>query len=120
MSILFSINSLSLDSHHENPTLTHMSKNQILENITIDKLIFGGKGLATAPDGRKIIISGGCIPGSVVNIRVLKAKKSHYEGQQLDVVKQSPMEVKLPEGFQLYGGAKWLTIRYEDQLKIKE
>lgn len=55
-----------------------------------------------------------------MNVRVLKAKKSHYEGQQLDVVKKSPIEVPLPEGFQLYGGAKWLTIGYEDQLKIKE
>jgi hypothetical protein len=34
-----------------------MPKNDIIENIQIEKLIFGGKGLATAPDGRKIIIS---------------------------------------------------------------
>ena len=97
-----------------------MTKNQILENLTIDKLIFGWKWLATASDGRKVIITGGCIPGSVVNVRVLKAKKSHYEAQQLDVVKKSPIEVPLPEGFQLYGGAKWLTIGYKDQLAIKE
>ncbi len=55
-----------------------------------------------------------------MNVRVLKAKKSHYEAQQLDVVKKSPIEVPLPEGFQLYGGAKWLTIGYPDQLAIKE
>ncbi len=36
------------------------------------------------------------------------------------VVKSSPIEVPLPEGFQMYGGAKWLTIGYEDQLQIKE
>lgn len=34
-----------------------MKKNEILENIRIDKLIFGGKGLAIAPDGRKIIVT---------------------------------------------------------------
>lgn len=34
-----------------------MKKNDILENIHIDKLIFGGKGLALAPDGRKIIVA---------------------------------------------------------------
>ena len=55
-----------------------------------------------------------------MNIRILKARKSHYEGQQLDVVAKSPIEIDLPEGFQLYGGAKWLTIGYEDQLRIKE
>lgn len=96
-----------------------MSKNEILANITIEKLIFGGKWLATAPDGRKIIITGGCIPGSLVDLRILKAKKSHYEAQELRIVKKSPMEVPLPDGFQMYGGAKWLTIGYEDQLNIK-
>lgn len=96
-----------------------MSKNEILTNITIEKLIFGGKWLATATDGKKIIITGGCIPESVVDLRILKSKKSHYEAQELRVVKKSPLEVPLPEGFQMYGGAKWLTIGYADQLKIK-
>ena len=87
-----------------------MSKNEILSNIKIEKLILGGKGLGIAPDGRKIIISGGCIPGSIVDIRILKERKSHFEGQQIQVVKKSPIEIPLPEGFQMYGGAKWLTI----------
>lgn len=97
-----------------------MPKNQILENITIDKLIFWWKWLWVAPDGRKIIITGGCIPQSIVNVRVLKERKSHYEGQELQVIKKSPLEIPLQKWHQLYGGAKWLTIRYEDQLKIKE
>ncbi len=96
-----------------------MKKQDILPSIRIDKLIFGGKGLGTAPDGKKVIITGGCIPESIVNVRILKVRSSHYEGQQLDVVKKSPLEVDVPAGFQLYGGAKWLTIRYEDQLRIK-
>jgi 23S rRNA (uracil1939-C5)-methyltransferase len=96
-----------------------MSKNEILENIRVDKLIFWGKWLGIAPDGRKIIISWGVIPWSIIHIRVLKARKSHYEWQQIDVVKKSPIEIPLPEGFQMYGGAKWLTIWYEDQLRIK-
>jgi tRNA/tmRNA/rRNA uracil-C5-methylase (TrmA/RlmC/RlmD family) len=35
------------------------------------------------------------------------------------VVKKSPIEVPLPDGFQMYGGAKWLTIDYAEQLRIK-
>lgn len=54
-----------------------------------------------------------------MDLRILKAKKSHYEAQELRIVKKSPMEVPLPDGFQMYGGAKWLTIGYEDQLNIK-
>jgi hypothetical protein len=34
-----------------------MHKHDILENITVEKLIYGGSGLATAPDGRRIIIA---------------------------------------------------------------
>ncbi len=114
-------------SHRENPynpphcnLRIFMPKNQILENITIEKLIFWWKWLGVAPDGRKVIITGGCIPQSIVNVRVLKERKSHYEGQELEVVKKSPLEVPLQEWHQLYGWAKWLTIGYEDQLKIKE
>ena len=96
-----------------------MPKNDILQSITVDKLIFWGKWLGVASDGRKVIITWGCIPGSVVDVRILKEKKSHYEWQELHVVKRSPIEVPLPAGFQMYGGAKWLTIGYPDQLAIK-
>ncbi len=97
-----------------------MKKHAILENIHIDKLIFGGKGLAVAPDGRKIIITWGVIPGSIVNLRILKVKKGYFEAQLLDTVKASPLEQKLPAHYQVYGGCKWLPIAYEEQLKIKE
>ncbi len=96
-----------------------MKKNEILENIHIDKLIFGGKGLAVAPDGRKIIITGGVIPGSVVNLRILKVKKGYFEAQLLDTVKKSALEQELPAHYQVYGGCKWLPIAYPEQLKIK-
>lgn len=42
------------------------------------------------------------------------------EAQILSVVKKSPIEKDLEPRHQMYGGAKWLTIGYEDQLKIKE
>lgn len=97
-----------------------MKKNEILESIYIDKLIFGGKGLALAPDGRKIIITGGVIPGSIVNLRILKARNSYYEAQLLGTVKASPLEQELPAHYQVYGGCKWLPIAYPEQLRIKE
>lgn len=97
-----------------------MKKNEILENIHIDKLIFGGKGLALAPDGRKILITGGVIPGSIVNLRILKVRSSYFEAQLLDTVKKSPLEQELPAHYQVYGGCKWLPIAYAEQLKIKE
>lgn len=97
-----------------------MKKNEILENILIDKLIFGGKWLALAPDGKKIIVTGGVIPGSRVNLRILKSRTNYYEAQILDTVQKSPLEQDLPAHFQVYGGCKWLPIAYPEQLRIKE
>jgi 23S rRNA (uracil1939-C5)-methyltransferase len=97
-----------------------MKKHQILENIHIEKLVFGGSGLATAPDGRRIIVTGGAIPDAIANLRILKVKKSHIEAQIVETVKKSPLEKSIPEGWQLYGGCKWLPIPYADQLRIKE
>lgn len=97
-----------------------MNKWEILENIKIEKLIFGGKWLALGPDWKKIIITGGAIPGSRVNLRILKSKSKYLEAQILDVIKKSPLEKELPIHFQVYWGCKWLPIDYSEQLKIKE
>jgi len=97
-----------------------MKKWAILENIKVEKLIFGGKWLAIGPDWKKIIITGGAIPGSIVNLRILKSKSKYLEAQVLDVVKKSPLEKELPANFQVYWGCKWLPIDYRQQLKIKE
>lgn len=97
-----------------------MKKHQILENITIEKLIFGGTGLATAEDWRKIMVSWGAIPGAIVNLRITKIKKNHIEAQIISTIVKSPIEQEIPSNWQLYGWCKWLPIPYEEQLKIKE
>ena len=96
-----------------------IKKHDTLENIRIEKLIFGGSGLATAPDGRRIIVSGGAIPEAICDLRVLKAKTNHIEAQILHTVKKSPLEQDIPSEWQLYGGCKWLPIPYPKQLEIK-
>lgn len=94
-------------------------KHDILENIHIEKLIFGWSGLATAPDGRRIIVSGGAIPDAICDLRILKSKKNHLEAQILRTVKRSPLEQDVPAQWQVYGGCKWLPIPYHNQLEIK-
>lgn len=101
-------------------SISRMKKDTILQNVRIDKLVFGGKGLAQHEDGRKIMVSGGAIPGQVVNLRVLKSKKNYLEAQIVDVVAKSPFEGELPAHYQVYGGCKWLPIEYSKQLEIKE
>lgn len=96
-----------------------LKKHHILESIVIEKLIFGGMGLALAPDGRKIIVSGGAIPKATVNLRILKVKKHHIEAQVIETVIPSPLERDIPEKWQVYGGCKWLPLPYTEQLRIK-
>lgn len=97
-----------------------MKKYDILKNITIEKLIFGWSWLATAPDGKKIIISGWAIPEAIVDLRITKVKNNRLEAQIVSTVKRSPLEKDIPKEWQLYGGCKWLMIPYEKQLEIKQ
>lgn len=103
-----------------------MKKNTILNNVTVEKLVFGGKWFARLQsenkdiDGKPIFISGWVIPGSIINIRVLKSRKDYIEGQCQEVIQKSPIEQKHPKN--IYGdqaGAMWVNIPYEEQLKIK-
>ena len=76
--------------------------------------------MGTDISGKKILISGGAIPGSIVDVRVLKNRSNRIESQLLRVVKKSPLEAVLPEKYQVYGGCRWLPIPHEKQLEMKE
>ncbi len=103
-----------------------MKKNTILENILVEKLVFGWKWFARLVsenkdiDGKAIFISGWVIPGSIVNLRILKSRKDYIEAQCQEIVKKSPIETPHPKN--IYGdqaGCGWINIPYEEQLKIK-
>ena len=104
-----------------------IKKWDILENILIEKLVFWGKGFArlshTNPeyDGRVVFVTGGAIPGTIANLRVLKKKKAFLDTQIVDIVKKSDIEIEHPTNkYGMSGGWKWINIPYEEQLKIKE
>ena len=97
-----------------------MKKHDIIPNIRIEKLIYWGSGLATLPDGMKVIVSGGAIPESMADLRIIRMKKSFIEAQIVRVVEPSPYERPIPDHWQVYGGCKWLRIPYEKQLAIKD
>jgi 23S rRNA (uracil1939-C5)-methyltransferase len=96
-----------------------MKIDKILSPLRVEKLVFSGKWLARAEDGRAVMIGGGVIPGQLVSVRVLKSRKGHLEGQLLDILEHSPLEGELPAHYQVYWGCKWLPIKYEEQLRIK-
>ena len=67
------------------------------------------------------MITGGAIPGSRVNLRLLKKKKSYYETQIVEILEKSPIELEYPNNpYGMSGGWKWINIDYSKQLEIKE
>jgi 23S rRNA (uracil1939-C5)-methyltransferase len=68
-------------------------------------------------DGKVAFITGGAVPESVVNIKIIKKRKDFYEAQIVDVIKKSPLET---ENYDLFPGAPWMNINYDEQLKIKQ
>lgn len=107
--------------------VTWIKKWDILENITIEKLVFWWKWFARLKhenpelDWSVIFVTGWAIPWIVANLRVLKKKKAFLETQILDIVKKSPIEVEHKTNkYWMSWGWKWINIPYEEQLKIKE
>ncbi len=104
-----------------------IKKNDILENILIEKLVFWWKWFSrlkhTNPDldWRVIFVNGGAIPGTIANLRVLNKKKSFIETQIIDIVKKSNLEIENHENkYGMSGWWKWINIPYEVQLDIKQ
>ncbi len=94
-----------------------LKKGQILE-LRIDKLIFGGKGLARV-NGLAIFVER-AVPGDKVRVRVFKKKKNHAEARVVELIDPSPFRVKPPCRYCGFcGGCTWQFLDYEKQLFFK-
>jgi 23S rRNA (uracil1939-C5)-methyltransferase len=60
--------------------------------VVIEKVVHGGQGLGTLPDGRKVFVWG-ALPGERVLVRVLKGKKSYAEAIVEQVIEPSNVRV---------------------------
>ena len=68
-------------------------RRQILETLTLEKIVGGGQALGTLADGRKCFVWGG-LPGETVTVRITK-KKSHFvEAIVEEVVSPSPNRIR--------------------------
>lgn len=91
-----------------------------LKGIEITSYAAEGKSIAQLEDG-KVLFVPNAIPGDVVNVRVLKNKKSWAEGKVLELVTPSKDRVEpFCEHFGVCGGCKWQMLPYEQQLKYKQ
>lgn len=87
--------------------------------LVVERLAYGGDGVAVAPDGRVVFVAGAC-PGDVVEARVEEERPRFLRARVVDVLEASPHRVEPPcEHFGTCGGCQWQHIAYDAQLEWK-
>ena len=100
-----------------------MKKGQVYEGI-VEKVDFPNKGVVRV--GEETCIVKNSLPGQKIRFSVNKVRKGKTEARLLEVLEKSPMETGAAENgtlcshFGVCGGCTYLSLAYEEQLKIKE
>lgn len=88
--------------------------------VRIEKIVFGGDGLAYLPDGKVVFIPY-TIPEEVVQIRIIKDYKDYAEAEIEKILEVSPYRRSpLCSYYGICGGCQLQHISYSYQAKIKE
>jgi len=113
--------------------MTRKRVDLLLQNVEIEAVAAEGKALAHVvlpgdeaqgennahPNGRVVFVEF-AVPGDVVDIRVIKKKKSYMEGRIERLVKPSGSRLEpFCEHFGVCGGCKWQPLPYQMQLDAK-
>jgi len=85
--------------------------------VTIEKLVHGGQGLGTLPDGRKVFVWG-ALPGERVHVRILKGKRSYAEAIVEHVIEPSKVRV-LPREENYLATSPWQIITFDAENDYK-
>ncbi len=95
-----------------------MKKGQVIEG-TVLRTDFPAKGIVETEDGLCVVKN--ALPGQRVQCAVSKARRGKAEGRLLRVLQPAPSEGAGPcPHFGLCGSCVYLSLPYEEQLKIKE
>lgn len=95
-----------------------MKKGQVLEGL-VERVDFPNKGVVTTSEGTVIVKNS--LPGQKIKLSVNKVRKGKVEARLLEVTEKSPLETGFPcSHFGICGGCTYLSLPYEEQLRIKE
>ncbi|MDE7259114.1 MAG: class I SAM-dependent RNA methyltransferase [Lachnospiraceae bacterium] len=95
-----------------------MKKGQVIEGI-VKRVDFPNKGIVETEDGTCVVKN--ALPGQKVQCSVNKVRKGKAEGRLLRILEPSALECGSPcPHFGICGGCTYLSLPYEEQLKIKE
>lgn len=95
-----------------------MKKGQILEGV-VERVDYPAKGIVKVEDETVVIKNS--IPGQKLRFMINKKRGGKAEARVLEVLEKSPLECGYPcSHFGVCGGCTYLSLPYEEQLKIKE
>jgi 23S rRNA (uracil1939-C5)-methyltransferase len=97
------------------PSTARPARGSELE-LTVDRLAYGGNGVARREDGYVVFVAG-AVPGDRVRAVVGKAKKAYAEARAVEVLAPSPDRI---EPVADHPGAPWQVLPYERQLEVKQ
>ncbi len=93
-------------------------RRQLIE-LTVEKVAFGGKGIAHLDDF--VVFVEHSLPGDRVRARIRKVKKNYAEARPVEILEPSPLRQEAPcEHFGYCGGCRWQNVAYEQQLQFKK
>ena len=106
---------------NHNITLSRKKKRQgPLLNITIEAYAAEGKSVARLEEGKVLFVEN-VVPGDVVDVAIIKDKKSWAQGRMIKLVTPSPQRIEpFCAHFGVCGGCKWQMIPYALQLVYKQ
>ena len=88
--------------------------------VTVEKVVAGGDALAHLDDGRVVFVTG-ALPGEVVRLELLGAKRDFARARVCEVVEASPLRVAPPCRFLTRGcgGCSWQHVSPSGQMALK-
>jgi 23S rRNA (uracil1939-C5)-methyltransferase len=90
----------------------------IIENVEITNVAAEGKAIAKIDN--KVIFVTQVVPGDIVDVQIIRKRKSFMEGIPVKFKKYSEVREKpFCEHFEVCGGCKWQNLPYSDQIKYK-
>ena len=88
------------------------------EIVKIDKIVYGGQGLGTLPDGRKIFVWG-ALPSEIVRTEITKLKRSYGEGLVVEILEPSSLRIE-PRDECYLSTSPWQTMTFDAEQNFKK
>ena len=98
------------------PTTSRPRRGDVLE-LTVDRLAYGGNGVARRDEDGYVVFVAGAVPGDRVRAEIGKSKKQYAEARAVELLEPSPD--RIPEVAD-HPGAPWQVLPYARQLEVKQ